>query len=53
MTDSCFPAEDPEDVPEPRDDDVEDRLLETDTPFEEPPYLVVAGESDQGSTAGL
>jgi hypothetical protein len=38
MTDIVMPAEDPEDVPEPRDDDVEDRLREADTPFEEPAY---------------
>jgi hypothetical protein len=38
MTEPLLPADEPEDLPEPRDEDVDDRLQDTDTPFEEPDY---------------
>ena len=38
MTEQLLPADEPEDVPEPRDGDVEDRLRDTDTPIAEPDY---------------
>jgi hypothetical protein len=38
MTEPLLPADEPEDVPEPRDEDVDDRLQEADIPFEEQDY---------------